>query len=97
MPMIFKIEICNLRNENMLMICKIEICNLRNENMLMIYKIEICNLRNGNMLMICKIEICKSVICETRIPTENSTSQNIGIGQFTIGVDCSLPNNNKNK
>ena len=39
------------------MIFKIEICNLRNENMLMIYKIEICNLRNGNMLMICKIEI----------------------------------------
>ena len=39
------LEICNLRNGNMLMICKIEICNLRNGNMLMICKIEICNLR----------------------------------------------------
>ena len=43
-------------------------CNLRNER-------KICNLRNGNMLLICKIEIFKSVICETIIPAENSTSQ----------------------
>ena len=49
--------------------------------------------------MICKIEICNSVICETRIPAENSTSihePEEWIGQLTISVDRSLLNNSKN-
>ena len=49
--------------------------------------------------MICKIEICNSVICETRILAENSTSihePEEWIGQLTISVDRSLLNNSKN-
>ena len=51
--------------------------------------------------MICKIEICNSVIGETRISAENSTSihePEKWIGQLTINVhvDRSLLNNSRN-
>ena len=69
------LEICNLRNGNMLMMCKIEICHLRNGNMRMMCKIEICHLRNGNMPMIFSRNEpgCNTRFCRLLIDFERST------------------------
>ena len=53
----------------------LEICNLRNGNMLMMCKIEICHLRNGNMRMIFSRNEpgCNTRFCRLLIDFERST------------------------